>query len=430
METPLLAAALIIKDEERVLPRCLASLTVVSSLVSEICIYDTGSTDRSIEIAEAAGATVQRGYWDADFARARNEAIAMTSAKWVLIIDADEELRCDAATLAKSLRAWLSEGLIGFDAVQMDVVNTRRGGIEDFSLPSRRILRPSRAEYRGVIHETIESTSGKPLRVVGAARSLGHLVHHGYAEAPTLDGKGERNSRGGDIEVERLEAEGADDARMAQALVNRARSLTLVGNNSGAARDFYRARKLRTDSPFRRWAGEDLAQMLMNIGAYDDAAVMIRQIRSEGSDTQMCDWLLARARTGQGRHSDALDLLRGIDKTINAVGIAFDVADVLRDRMFAAARCGQTDEAVACGVAVMAGHGRTTGLAALLVKLWGGRSPELLAQLLYEADRGHHHAVAADLREHGGEAVAAALDQLHAPTGVDSPDGRAFQPRK
>ena len=68
-----LSVCLIVKDEEQLLPSCLES---IADLADEIVVYDTGSTDRTIELARAAGARVIEGYWDESFARARNAALA------------------------------------------------------------------------------------------------------------------------------------------------------------------------------------------------------------------------------------------------------------------------------------------------------------------------------------------------------------------
>src|SRR5207302_9427841 len=88
----LLAAALIVKDEERLLPACLDSL---QGFVDEIVVSDTGSTDSTRETARAAGPRVIEGYWDDDFARARNAALDACDAHWVLSIDADEVVETD-----------------------------------------------------------------------------------------------------------------------------------------------------------------------------------------------------------------------------------------------------------------------------------------------------------------------------------------------
>lgn len=80
---------MIVRDEERHLDRCLASL---DGVVDEVVIIDTGSTDDSIAIARARGARVHQSAWEGDFSRSRNIALALARGRWILYIDADEEL--------------------------------------------------------------------------------------------------------------------------------------------------------------------------------------------------------------------------------------------------------------------------------------------------------------------------------------------------
>ena len=70
---------MIVRDEENFLPQCLAS---VRDSVDEIIVVDTGSTDRTIEIARSFGATVIEREWRNDFAWARNESIALATKRW------------------------------------------------------------------------------------------------------------------------------------------------------------------------------------------------------------------------------------------------------------------------------------------------------------------------------------------------------------
>jgi len=86
---PLLAAVMIVKNEEQHLARCLSSIRTVCD---EIIIVDTGSTDKTISIAESFNAKVFHRVWNDDFAAARNESLSHTDAQWVLYIDADEIL--------------------------------------------------------------------------------------------------------------------------------------------------------------------------------------------------------------------------------------------------------------------------------------------------------------------------------------------------
>lgn len=84
-----LTAAMIVRDEEAVLGRCLSS---IAELVDDIVVVDTGSTDATVDIARAHGARVHHRAWDDDFAAARNHGLDRIDTDWILYIDADEYL--------------------------------------------------------------------------------------------------------------------------------------------------------------------------------------------------------------------------------------------------------------------------------------------------------------------------------------------------
>jgi tetratricopeptide (TPR) repeat protein len=86
MELSLCAIA---KNEQTLIPQCLKS---VKDVVDEIVILDTGSTDRTVDIAKEFGARVYHFKWCNDFAAARNAALNYVQGKWVLVLDADEVL--------------------------------------------------------------------------------------------------------------------------------------------------------------------------------------------------------------------------------------------------------------------------------------------------------------------------------------------------
>ena len=83
------AAAMIVRDEERFLPGSLSSL---QGKVDDVIIVDTGSVDDTLSIARTFGARIFHFEWNDDFAAARNRGLEEVSADWVLYIDADERL--------------------------------------------------------------------------------------------------------------------------------------------------------------------------------------------------------------------------------------------------------------------------------------------------------------------------------------------------
>ena len=78
---------MIVKDEEKHLARCLRS---AKPIVDEIIIVDTGSTDKTKDIAISFGARVFNFPWEDNFSEARNFSLSKASGEWVLVLDADE----------------------------------------------------------------------------------------------------------------------------------------------------------------------------------------------------------------------------------------------------------------------------------------------------------------------------------------------------
>lgn len=141
---------MIVRDEERVLARCLRS---VAGVADELCIVDTGSRDGTPQVAGAFGARVTRTTACngpdgriADFSLARNLALDAATGDWVLRIDADEVL---APGSAGRLRQRAAEGR--FEAVRLTV---RDESIEWLS--ARFFRRAAGRRFRGPVHEYID----------------------------------------------------------------------------------------------------------------------------------------------------------------------------------------------------------------------------------------------------------------------------------
>jgi len=86
---PTLSLCMIVKNEERVLGDCLAS---IRPYVDEMIVVDTGSTDRTVAIAEEHGAKVFHFPWTESFSEARNESIAHATGDFILWMDADDTI--------------------------------------------------------------------------------------------------------------------------------------------------------------------------------------------------------------------------------------------------------------------------------------------------------------------------------------------------
>src|SRR5690625_3043001 len=84
-----ISLCMIVKNEEDVLERCLDS---VKNLVDEINIIDTGSTDRTVEIAKEYTDRVYHFEWTGKFKDARNESFRHATKDYILYLDADDVL--------------------------------------------------------------------------------------------------------------------------------------------------------------------------------------------------------------------------------------------------------------------------------------------------------------------------------------------------
>ncbi len=91
---------MIVKNEERYLKDCLES---TKNLVDEIVIVDTGSTDKTLEIAKEYNANIYRFDWINDFSAARNFALSKSSGDWILYLDADERISINSIDEIKKI---------------------------------------------------------------------------------------------------------------------------------------------------------------------------------------------------------------------------------------------------------------------------------------------------------------------------------------
>jgi tetratricopeptide (TPR) repeat protein len=156
---------MMVKDEEEMLPRCLAS---VCNHVDEIIVVDTGSSDGTISIAEEFGARVYYHPWEDNFSKHRNQSISYAGGDWFLILDADEEIIDETGPLMREAARSADT-----DSVTFQVVSLYDGGKESLHTQERLFRNNKGIHYEGRIHN----------RIVGAtstAVSPVKILHHGY----------------------------------------------------------------------------------------------------------------------------------------------------------------------------------------------------------------------------------------------------------
>ena len=186
---PTVAACLIVRDEERHLPDCLAS---VADLVDEVIVVDTGSKDRTKEVAAGFGAKVFDFPWVDSFAAARNEGLRHATADWVLWVDADDRIGPDDRTKLRTLLASLGSAPAAYVMKCRCVSDQPEGGTTVVD-HVRLFPNDPRVRWRYRVHEQILPAvreAGIEVRWADVA-----VTHVGYADPAARGRKLERDLR-------------------------------------------------------------------------------------------------------------------------------------------------------------------------------------------------------------------------------------------
>lgn len=187
---PRVTLCMIARNEERFLPEC---LTRARAAVDEIVLVDTGSTDRTVAIAESFGARVLHAPWQDDFSAPRNVGLQAATGDWILVLDADEFVLEGGCERIRELVQ--SRQTLGYHLRFTNVY----GDGKTLGVMMVRLFRnlPGIA-YQNVIHEQVTPSLqrlGTPLGLTLASAEV-EVEHHGYSDAVMNErGKNERNER-------------------------------------------------------------------------------------------------------------------------------------------------------------------------------------------------------------------------------------------
>jgi tetratricopeptide (TPR) repeat protein len=231
-----LSLCMIVRDEEEMLPR---SLAAARDAVDEIVVVDTGSVDRTVEIARSFGAKVIEREWTGSFADARNASFDAATGDWILYLDADEVLVSGDAERLRDLlgRTWRE----AFYLVETNFTGELGDGTA-VTHNAMRLLR-NRPEYRfeGRIHEQIAHRlpSGQPERI---EQSDVRVEHYGYLGVV----RDEKDKSRRNIELlERQRDEAGEETGFLH--FNLGSEYAALGENENALRSFERAWQLMRD---------------------------------------------------------------------------------------------------------------------------------------------------------------------------------------
>lgn len=150
-----LSVVLIARDEEAVIGRVLED---AATIANELVVLDTGSCDRTVELARHFGATVYHWQWQDDFAAARNQSFAKCTGDWIMWLDADDRIPGPAQARLREMVPRLSE--MDADVIVLpyleDFTDETHSSHSRVVNRARILRRRAGFRWRGRIHEVLE----------------------------------------------------------------------------------------------------------------------------------------------------------------------------------------------------------------------------------------------------------------------------------
>jgi glycosyltransferase involved in cell wall biosynthesis len=195
---PTLSVAMIVKNEEETLPRLLHN---IKDVVDEIVVVDTGSTDKTKEIAEQYGAKIFEYPWDENFSNARNESLKHCTKEYIIWLDADDFVPAqEISKLKYSLKDFPEKR-----AVFVNLID-RRPDKEYQSVQLRVFPNIPNIGFEGRVHEQISfSLERQGIKYETVPVNVYHL---GYTTDEAISVKLRRNL---DLLYKEMEEHGKDD---------------------------------------------------------------------------------------------------------------------------------------------------------------------------------------------------------------------------
>lgn len=163
---------MIVKNEEKYIRMCLENAL---KLADEAIIVDTGSEDKTVEIIKEFGEKVKLVHykWNNDFSAARNVSLQGATGDWILILDADEKLLCDATAVRKELE---SSNVEGYEIPLYNIISKET---IVYSAVYCKLFRNSGHKYSGAIHEQVDI--GNDINDIMKIRGdICKVIHYGY----------------------------------------------------------------------------------------------------------------------------------------------------------------------------------------------------------------------------------------------------------
>ncbi len=287
---PTLSLCMIVKNEEELLGQCLES---VQDVVDEMIIVDTGSTDRTVEIAENFGAKIYHHPWQGSFSEARNYGLQFATCDWVLQLDADEALeREDIPLLKKTIQP------NRYAVLFVKILNESKEGWTMHYF--QRLFRRGKAVYAGIVHNQLVYRGNDLVTEI-------RVYHYGYNLSKEI--MAAKHGRTEALLLKQLEEDPTNPFHY-QNYVRILRAQRKFEEGVRAGRKAMVVCLDRMEDYHFQMIAFDTANCLMGLGRAEEAEMLCRRVLKEHPDNMDILYVLAGSLNKQKTYQEAVDAYR------------------------------------------------------------------------------------------------------------------------
>lgn len=301
----LLSLSMIVKNEENFLDDCLRS---VQGVADEMVVVDTGSTDKTKEIAVRHGAKVIDFAWAGDFSQARNFSLDHCSGEWILYLDADERLD---QRHKKTIRLLIRDRHVSaYNVIIAGDHATEKGSVSQANSYPRLFRNLPGIRFEGRVHEQLWPSLQRTNSIV---RQSDVVIHHlGYASGyDVVRDKALRN-------LELLRRQVFDTPSDAYAWFQIGNTLVVLKQYEPAREPLLKALTLGVDKSVTTSCLNLLAEVELRAGRMEQAIAHLTHSIQLGPKQLMAHWFLALIYSDLKKNEEALQALTVVEKNLNA----------------------------------------------------------------------------------------------------------------
>ena len=297
-----LSICMIVRDEEKFLDNCLKSLKpLIDSNLAELIIVDTGSVDRTVEIAKKYTDKLYFKKWNNNFSEARNYSISLAKGEYIFIMDADQEM--EYSEVKKLIKLFSSNEYKQFNTYSLIYKNFTKEDLINYTYFSLNLIFKNDGyfRYEGKVHnQPIYRGPVKNLEI--------YMLHYGYIMTEDIkDKKFKRTATLLKKEIER-------DPKNIYYIYQLSRSYEMHGDTKEAIVELEKYLSLmkteKLDNSFKINYYHNATIIYYNAKKYDKCIYYCKKMKELDEELIDCYYLMARCYLIDGNIDEAVENIK------------------------------------------------------------------------------------------------------------------------